>query len=156
MSNRFGRRKFLKKSVGAAVLAAGASVMRMPAVLAERAPNSKLNTVVIGANGQGMAHVPVAASEHLVALVDIDDGRMAKTLDWLDKNHPGVRSKVKTYYDYRKMFDEMHKQIDAVFIAIPDPGHPRGLSAGRQGGRRSAQLQLPRCLRTLPRGPAGR
>ena len=34
--------------------------------------------------------------------------------------------------------------------------HPRGLPAGRQGGRRSAQLQLPRCLRTLPRGPAGR
>jgi len=123
MSSRFARREFLKKSVGAAALAAGASAVGLPAVLAERSPNSKLNTAVIGANGQGMAHVPVAASEHLVALVDIDDGRMANTLDWLDKNHPGVRSKVKTYYDYRKMFDELHQQIDAVFIAIPDHSH---------------------------------
>ena len=94
MSNGFGRREFLKKSVGAAVLAAGASAVRAPAILAERSPNSKLNVVVIGANGRGMAHVPVAASEHLVGLVDIDDGRMANTLDWLDKNCPGVRSKV--------------------------------------------------------------
>ena len=123
MSSRFGRREFLKKSVGAAALAAGASAVGVPAILAERSPNSKLNTAVIGANGRGMAHVPVAAGEHLVAMVDIDDRRMGSTLDWLDKNCPGVRSKVKTYYDYRKMFDEMHKQVDAVFIAIPDHSH---------------------------------
>jgi len=123
MSSRFTRREFLKKSVGVAVLAAGASAMGTPAILAERSPNSKLNMAVIGANGRGMAHVPVAASEHLVAMTDIDDRRMASTLDWLDKNCPGVRPKVKTYYDYRKMFDQMHKQVDAVLIAIPDHSH---------------------------------
>ena len=123
MSSRFGRREFLKHSAGVAALAAGASVVGVPAVLAERSPNSKLNMVCIGANGRGMAHVPVAAGEHLVGLVDIDDRRMGATLDWLDKNAPGTRSKVKTYYDYRKMFDEMHKEVDAVFIAIPDHSH---------------------------------
>ena len=123
MSNRFGRRTFLEKSAGVAALAVSASAMGVPAILAERSPNAKLNTVVIGANGRGMAHVPVAANEHLVGLVDIDDRRMGSTLDWLDKNCPGVRSKVKTYYDYRKMFDEIHKQVDAVFIAIPDHSH---------------------------------
>ena len=123
MSSRFGRREFLKHSAGVAALAAGTSVVGVPAVLAERSPNSKLNMVCIGANGRGMAHVPVAAGEHLVGLVDIDDRRMAATLDWLDKNVPGTRSKVKTYYDYRKMFDEMHKEVDALFIAIPDHSH---------------------------------
>jgi len=86
MSSRFGRREFLKHSAGVAALAAGASVVGAPAVLAERSPNSKLNMVCIGANGRGMAHVPVAAGEHLVGLVDIDDRRMGATLDWLDKN----------------------------------------------------------------------
>ena len=123
MSRRFGRREFLKKSAGVAALAASAAAVRVPAILAERSPNSKLGTAVIGANGQGMAHVPVAANEHLVAMADIDDRRMANTLDWLDKNRPGVRSRVKTYYDYRKMLDEIHKQVDAVFIAIPDHSH---------------------------------
>jgi predicted dehydrogenase len=123
MSSHLGRREFLKHSAGVAALAASASVVGVPAVLAERSPNSKLNMVCIGANGRGMAHVPVAASEHLVGLVDIDDRRMGATLDWLDKNVPGTRSKVKTYYDYRKMFDEMHKQVDALFIAIPDHSH---------------------------------
>jgi len=40
MSSRFARREFLKKSVGAAALAAGASAVGLPSVLAERAPNS--------------------------------------------------------------------------------------------------------------------
>ena len=138
MSSRFGRREFLKKSAGAAALAAGAPAVGVPAILAERSPNSKLNTAVIGASGRGMAHVPVAANEHLVAMVDIDDRRMASTLDWIDKNHPGVRSKIKTYYDYRKMFDEMHKQVDAVFIAIPDHSHACATHDGHQA--RQARL----------------
>ena len=46
------------------------------------------------------------------------------------------------------------RKAPAVYAAAekicPDPRHPRGLLAGREGGRRSAQFQLPRCLRTLP------
>ena len=30
---------------------------------------------------------------------------------------------MKTFYDYRKMFDKIHKEIDAVFIAAPDHHH---------------------------------
>ena len=123
MSSRFARREFLKKSLARPLWRPAHWRLGVPAVLAERSPNSKLGTAVIGAAGRGMAHVPVAANEHLVALADIDDGRMASTLDWLDKNCPGVRSKVTPYYDYRKMFDQLHKQIDAVFIAIPDHSH---------------------------------
>ena len=79
---------------------------------------------VIGAGGRGRAHVGVAASENLVALVDVDDRRMAGTLEFLTKTVPGFdASKVKTYYDFRKMFDEMHKQLDAVFVATPDNTH---------------------------------
>jgi predicted dehydrogenase len=113
----------LKKSATGAAAAAGASAFGAPALLAERAPTSKLGMAVIGSGGRGSAHIPVAASEHLVALVDVDDNRMAGALKGLAKNPAVDVSKIKTYYDYRKMFDEVHKQLDAVFVAVPDNQH---------------------------------
>ena len=123
MSSRFGRREFLKKSAGAAALAAGASAVGVPAVLAERSPNSKLNTAVSAPTGGGWPTCPSRQASTSSRWSTSTTGGWASTLDWLDKNVPGTRSKVKTYYDYRKMFDEMHKQVDAVFIAIPDHSH---------------------------------
>jgi predicted dehydrogenase len=113
----------LKKSVIGAAATAGVSAFGAPALLAERSPNSKLGTAVIGSGGRGSAHIPVAASEYLVALVDVDDNRMAGVLKGLAKNPAVDASKIKTYFDYRKMFDEMHKQIDLVFVATPENHH---------------------------------
>ena len=102
MTARFDRRELLKKSAIAAGAVAGVQAFGVPAIMAERSPNSKLGTAVIGSNGRGMAHMGPAMSEHLVALVDVDDRRMAATLATLGKRPGFNASKVKTFFDYRR------------------------------------------------------
>ncbi len=131
MSTRFHRRALLK---GAAV-AAGAQVFGVPALLAQSSPNSKLATVVIGCMNQGKASVAPAITERLVALVDVDDNQLALSKKFINETDPSVSlSGVKTFFDYRKMFDEMAKQIDVVFVATPDHHHaPAALIAMQLG-----------------------
>jgi predicted dehydrogenase len=117
------RRWFLKRSAAVTGAAAGLRLFGAPAVLASRAPNAKLATAIIGAGGRGLAHLGVALGEQLVALADIDDNRMRGVLGTVDST-PGYKaSQIKAYYDFRKMFDEMHKQIDLVFVATPENTH---------------------------------
>ena len=114
MAARFSRRSFVKR----AALVAGAATCG-PFVFADGAPGAKLGTAVIGSGGQGGASIGEAANERLIALVDADDGRLAGAVKSVAKQAPNV----KTYFDYRKMLDECHKDIDAVFIATPDHHH---------------------------------
>jgi predicted dehydrogenase len=111
--HEFSRRKFLKGSAAAAL----AATIVPPSVLGEEgpAPSNKLNLACIGVSGRGGAHVDAAQRHNLVALCDVD------------KNHLGGAAKrfpkAKTFTDYRKMLDEISKEIDAVFIAVPDHHH---------------------------------
>lgn len=124
MSTGLTRRKWLKNAAAVAGAAAGARLFAAPYVLADPAPNAKLATVVIGCANQGMASISAAVTERLVAMVDVDEGHLAKTLQWIQENCPDTKpSSIKTFFDYRKMFDTMHKQIDAVFVAAPDHHH---------------------------------
>ena len=124
MTNRFHRRKLLKKAAAALGAAAGAKLFGAPYLLAERSPNAKLATAVIGCANQGIASVSAAVTERLVALVDVDEGHMAKTMNWIEEYAPDVKpSRIKTFHDYRQMFDKVHKEIDAVFVATPDHHH---------------------------------
>ena len=135
MSKRVHRRRFLKTAAASAAAGLGTKLLGTPNVLAERSPSSKLRTVVIGAHNQGITSLAGAVTENLVALVDVDDNQMARGFNWLKKHAPDVdRDKIKTYYDYRTMFDEMHGQIDAVFIATPDHHHyPAAMIAMKHG-----------------------
>jgi predicted dehydrogenase len=76
-----------------------------------RSPNEKVNVACVGVGGQGRASVGACRGENIVALCDVDDKALAS---------PG---KAKVYKDWRKMFDEMHGQIDAVTCATPDHMH---------------------------------
>jgi predicted dehydrogenase len=107
------RRTFLKLTT----LAGTAGVFEAPSILAESSPNSKLATVVIGCGGRGEASLEAAAGEKLVALVDVEDARLAAAAKKVAV--PGL----KTFSDYRQMFDTMHKEIDVVFVATPDHHH---------------------------------
>jgi len=90
------------------------------------AANQKLNCANIGVGGQGGAHLGSAASENLVAICDVDAGRLAGVA----KRYPQAR----TFADYRQMLDEMAKGIDVVFIAVPDHHHfPASLAAIQRG-----------------------
>src|SRR5207244_2179407 len=52
---------------------------------------------------------------NIVALCDVDE----ETLNRKAQQYPNA----KTYTDYRKMFDEMGKEIDAVTVSTPDHSH---------------------------------
>ncbi len=131
MCARLSRRKLLKDSALVAGVAVGSQVFGVPALLAQRSPNSKLNMATIGSNGRGMEHVPVAATQNLIAVVDIDDDRRLGAVKFMEsKKLP----KPKEYYDFRKMFDELGGKIDAVFVATPDHTHAAASVAAIRAG----------------------
>ena len=119
MFHRYTRRGFLKNTVAGATVAATASVSRAPFVLAGESPADKLRVAVIGAAGMGGYSVSCALRENLLALVDVDEQRIAKVM----KESVKETAKPKIYYDYRKMLDECHKELDVVLIATPDHHH---------------------------------
>jgi predicted dehydrogenase len=119
MTTRWTRRTLLKRTGAAVGALAATGALKGPFVLAERSPNSKLQTAVIGCGGQGGASVGAAASEKLVAMCDVDDGRLAAAVKGVIVG--GARPQ--TFCDYRKMFDAMAKDIDVVFVATPDHHH---------------------------------
>ncbi len=86
-----------------------------PSIAKAVGPNEKLNLAVIGIGGQGKSNLNGASKENVVALCDVDETRAG---DGFSKN-----PKAKKYSDFRKMFDEMEKQIDGVLISTPDHTH---------------------------------
>lgn len=127
--NKLNRRAFLKSAaITAAALGARRSLLAAdaPAIAATRSANSKLNIACIGVGGRGGAHLNAASNENLVALCDIDEGTIKRQLNHVIKYQAEIKSASKapaTFSDYRKMFDKMHKDIDAVVVATPDNHH---------------------------------
>ncbi len=112
MTMKLTRRGMIKTSAAAA---AGLWLAAGPRILRARGVNDKLNVACIGIGGQGGASVGGTSGENIVALCDVDDKRAGKQY----ANHPSA----KKYFDFRKMFDEMEKEIDAVTVATPDHMH---------------------------------
>jgi predicted dehydrogenase len=117
------RRRFLK---GAAVTS-GIILLSVGRQARGYAENEKLNCACIGSSGRGGSHVEAARQQqNVVALCDVDEGHLGGAL----KKCPGA----KTFADFRKMFDEVAKGIDAVFVATPDHMHfPASLRAIQEG-----------------------
>ncbi len=84
-----------------------------------------LRVAVIGCGGQGRGtHVPPAARERLVALVDPDDDCLNKAIKRAKDMAPDIDPrKIRTFSDYRKLFEVMGKELDAVLIATPNHHH---------------------------------
>ncbi|MDR0429695.1 MAG: Gfo/Idh/MocA family oxidoreductase [Tannerellaceae bacterium] len=113
--SKISRRSFLQKGTAAA-----AALTIVPnSILGKShgytAPTDKLNIAGIGIGGMGNANLTNMATENIVALCDID---------W--KYSKSVFEKygsAKKYWDYRKLYDEMGKDIDAVLVATADHTH---------------------------------
>jgi len=123
MQRKLTRRTFLRNAAWA-----GSSlvILSNSRLVRGTSANSKLNIAGIGIGGRGAADIEGVASENLVALCDVDEAHAARTFE----QHPGA----KRYKDFRKMLDEMHKQIDAVVIGTPDHTHaPAGVMAMKLG-----------------------
>ena len=113
MDQRFNRRQALARmgALGVGVLGAGG----LPAGAGAPAPREKLNLAVIGCGGQGFDNLRHVSGENIVALCDVDERRAAEAF----KRHP----KAQRFRDYRRLFDAMHRQIDAVVVSTPDHMH---------------------------------
>ncbi len=124
-SNKTSRREFL---YGAAAATAAFTVVPRHVLggRAGAAPSDKLNIAIIGVGGRGGASVSGCGGENIVALCDVDTRRM----DGASKEHP----RAKRYQDFRKMLDEMDKQLDAVAVCTPDHTHAvASMDAMRRG-----------------------
>lgn len=114
MANRSNRRTFIKQvtmgGLGLLFLKDSKSAWSYQA-------NEKLNMAFVAAGGQGGGLVGAFAGlgENIVALCDVDEQRAAGSF----QRFPNA----KRYHDFRKMLEEMHKQIDAVVVATPDHTH---------------------------------
>lgn len=108
------RRDFIKQS---AVFAAGVSIVPSHVVsgLGYTPPSDKLNIAGIGVGGIGRANLRNMNTQNIVALADVD----WKYAERCFNDYPDA----KRYKDYRKMLDEMDKDIDAVVIGTPDHTH---------------------------------
>lgn len=109
------RRQFIKDSL----LSAAAVTIVPSSVLGKTygftSPSDKLNIAGIGVGGVGRRNVNNMKTENIVALCDVDWSYALKTFN----DFPNA----KRYKDWRKMFDEIGKSIDAVLIATPDHTH---------------------------------
>src|ERR1035441_2336229 len=114
--DKTSRRTFLKR---AALTVGAAQALEGTFLFADVEPQRKLRTAVIGCGGRGEVSLDGALSGNLVAIVDVDDKRLAAAA----KKSAAGGARRRAFSDYRRMFDTMHKEIDAVFVATPDHHH---------------------------------
>ncbi|MCF8227356.1 MAG: Gfo/Idh/MocA family oxidoreductase [Bacteroidales bacterium] len=131
--NSISRRRFIGN---VAVAAAGATIL--PNVVlggfGKPSPNDRLNIAAVGVGGVGATNVKNCGMENIVALCDVDWAYANETFEQFPN--------AKKYKDYRRMFDEMGKEIDAVIIATPDHTHAIVASEAMKMGKH-VYLQKP-------------
>ena len=175
MAQGMNRRTFLRTAAGGA---AGLVVLRSSASAWSARANEKLNVALIGVGGRGTWFVDtIPRMENVVALCDVNRqkideackrwadtaGRFAASPnDWERNAAPAFNrladTKVKTFADFRVMFDEMGKDIDAVIVATPDHTHAVASAAAIKAGKHvftekplTRTVQESRTLRELAR-----
>lgn len=113
------KREFLKSA------SALSSIAFIPSGAWDFVKEERLRTAHIGVGNMGAADLKAISSHSLVdvvALCDVDANNLAVA----HKEHP----QAKTYSDYRVLFNEMGKSIDAVIVSTPDHTHaPASLMA---------------------------
>lgn len=127
MPQPISRRACLKS---AAALTAGLTILPARSARAYAA-NEKINVGIIGAGGRGGANLKgiggakAGDGENIVALCDVDRGR----LDAAASRFPAARKCT----DFRKLLDEA-KDLDAVVCSTPDHNHaPASIPAMKMG-----------------------
>ncbi len=111
--NALTRRQFLKHTS----IISGTVALSFPYVGRVLGANDTIGVACIGVGGKGDEDSRCAGQcgGNIVAICDVDQTR----LDSKGKSFPNA----KKYGDYRKMFDEIGKDIDAVTISTPDHHH---------------------------------
>ncbi len=103
------RRTFLKSAS-----AATAGAIFIPSMIS-CSPNNKLKFAVIGIGGRGGANWNQIPKEDVVAICDVNEKEI--------EAHGAKFPNAKVYSDYRKLYDEMSNEFDAVLVSTPDHNH---------------------------------
>jgi len=121
--NHLSRRQFLRYTT----LAAGAATLSFPYVGTVLGANDRISIACIGVGGKGDSDTSSAYDHggNIVALCDTDRSRLeGKNRQLKDRAAKDNRTyDAKLYTDYRKLFDEVGKSIDAVTVSTPDHHH---------------------------------
>ncbi len=126
MSHNASRRRFLQT---AAVTGVGVWVAAGLRAEESKSPNEKIAMAAIGLGGKGSSDSSDAgAAGEMVAICDVDEGTLNNAGE---KRFPGA----KRYTDFRKMFDEMGKSIDAFTVSTPDHTHAASALMGMRMGK---------------------
>ncbi len=114
-----------------------------------QSPNERLNVAFVGIGGRGRANLLTIAreKENIVAVCDVDEERAGDSFQMFPQ--------AKKYHDFRKMLDEMRKEIDAVVVSTPDHTHAApSLMAMKLGKHCYCEKPLAHCIheaRTMAR-----
>ncbi len=113
-ASKVSRRKFVASS---AIAAAGLTILPSGIISARGriAPSDKLNIAGVGIGGMGHSNIDNMNSQNIVALCDVDWAYAKGAFE----DYPNA----KKFKDFRKMFDTMSSEIDAVVVATPDHTH---------------------------------
>lgn len=119
------RRSFLARTS----VAAGAAVLGFPYVGRVLGANDQIRVACIGAGGKGDSDSNDAAScgGRIIGLCDVS----RTTLDRKAKQFP----EAKQFQDYRKLFEVLGKDIDAVTVSTPDHNHGLAATLAMQMGK---------------------
>jgi predicted dehydrogenase len=124
-----------------ALTGVGVFVAGTAAAEESKSPNERLRFACIGVGGKG-ASDSSDAKRHgdVVAICDVDN-------DTLEKAGSKSFPKASKYNDFRKLLDEMGKNIDGVTVSIPDHMHaPVSAMAMRMGKACYTQKPLARTI----------
>ena len=134
MLKRSNRRQFLKATAATGIgfwVAAGAAPVQ------SQSPSEKIRFASIGIDGKGGSDSNDAGrSGEMVAICDVDEDRLNKA-----GKRPGFE-KAKKYTDFRKMLEEMEREIDAVTVSTPDHCHAAAAVMAMKMGK-AAFVQKP-------------
>src|SRR5438128_539439 len=113
----FTRRQFLRRTT----LAVGAATFSFPYVGRVLGANDRINVACIGVGGKGDSDSSDASGcgGNIVAICDVDQNTRARKAKQFAMKFPDL----KQFSDYRKMLDEIGKDIDAVTVSTPDHNH---------------------------------
>ena len=123
MTHNIKRRDFLKVASVSGLSAA----FPAPVFVQAQNANSKLNIACIGLGNQGNYNLDNVKGENIVALCDVDENALGK----VKEQFPSA----KLFRDFRKMYDEIEKEFDAVVVSTPDHSHAVASIMGMKLGK---------------------
>lgn len=126
MKSHVPRRSFLCTS---ALGGAGFLILRSSKSAFAYEANGKLDVASVGVGGQGRSNLDNIAGlgVNLVALCDVDQTRAGDIF----KKYPLA----KPFMDFRRMLEQMDKQMDAVVVSTPDHTHAAAAVAAMRRGK---------------------